>query len=117
MQLLQETLPACCTPKVVEMETGEVKYEKVYASLRLLPKISLKHDWMTELGPEVAQRPDGQVVQQFESSQSHQLNPSPDHDDRTRQPVSGERPKDRARWKTNVPFPGDRNTFFSLTNC
>ena len=47
------------------METGEVIYEKIYASPRLPPKISLKHDWMKELGSEVAQRQEGQVVQQF----------------------------------------------------
>ena len=44
------------------METGEVINEKVYASPRPPPKISLKHEWKTELGSEVAQRPDGQVV-------------------------------------------------------
>ena len=37
-------------------------YEKVYASPRPPPKISLKHDWMKELGSEVALRPEGQVV-------------------------------------------------------
>ena len=61
-------------------------------------KISLKHDWMKELGPQVAQRPDGQVVQQFKSSKLNQPNPNPDHDrtgqpvlrtDRTGQPVVG----------------------------
>ena len=57
--ILHETLPAYCLPKVVLMETGEVIYEKVYASPRPPPKISLKHDWMRELGSEVAQRPDG----------------------------------------------------------
>ena len=62
--ILHETLPAYCTPKVVRMEIGEVFYEKVYASPRPPPKISLKHDWMKELGSEVAQRPDGQVVGQ-----------------------------------------------------
>ena len=46
-------------------------YEKVYASPRPPPKISLKHDWLKELGSEVAQRPDGEVVQQSKSSQSH----------------------------------------------
>ena len=30
--ILHETLPAYCIPKVVRMETGEVIYEKVYAS-------------------------------------------------------------------------------------
>ena len=84
--ILHETLPAYCIPKVVRMESGEVIFEKVHASPRPPPKISLKHDWMKELGSEVAQRPDGQVVQQSKSSQSSQLNPSPDHD-RTVKPV------------------------------
>ena len=61
--ILHETLPAYCIPKVVRMESGEVKNEKVYASPRPLPKISLKHDWKRELGSEDAQRPEGQVVQ------------------------------------------------------
>ena len=78
--ILHETLPAYCIPKVVRMETQEIIYEKVYASPRPPPKISLKHDWMKELGSEVAQRPDGQVVQQSKSSQSNQPNPNPDHD-------------------------------------
>ena len=42
--ILHETLPAYCIPKVVRMETAEVIYWKVYASPRLPPKISLKHD-------------------------------------------------------------------------
>ena len=69
------------------METGEVRNEKVYASPRPPPKISLKHDWMKELNSEVVQRPDGQVVQRSESSQSNQPNPNPDHDYRTGTPV------------------------------
>ena len=36
------------------METGEIIYEKVYASPRPPPKISLKDNWMKELGSEVA---------------------------------------------------------------
>ena len=63
--ILQETLPAYCIPKVVRMETGEVIYEKVYASPRPPPKIFLNHEWKRELGSEDAQRPEGQVVQQF----------------------------------------------------
>ena len=55
--ILHETLPAYCIPKVVRMETGEVIYEKVYASPRPPPKISLKHDWMKELGSEDARQP------------------------------------------------------------
>ena len=86
--------PACCIPKVVRMETGKVIYEKVYASPRLPPKISLKHDWMKELGSEGAQRPEGQVVQQPKSSQLNQPNPNPNHD-RTGQPVVGSDPRPR----------------------
>ena len=36
------------------METGEIIHEKVNASLRPLPKISFKDNWMKELGSEVA---------------------------------------------------------------
>ena len=91
--ILHETLPAYCIPKVVRMETGEVIYEKVYAPPRPPPKISLKHDWMKELGSEVAQRPQaGQVVHQSKSSQSNQPNPNPDHD-RTVTPVVGNDPR------------------------
>ena len=86
--ILHETLPAYCIPKVVRMEPGDVIYEKVNASPRPPPKISLKHDWMKELGSEVAQR-QGQVVKQCNSSQPNQPDPSPDHDDRTGQPVGG----------------------------
>ena len=68
--ILQETLPACCIPKVVRMETGEVLYEKVYMSSRPPPKISLRHDWKRELGSEHAQRPEvGQLSRRFQSNQ------------------------------------------------
>ena len=69
---LHETLPACCIPKVVRMETGEVKNEKVCASPWPSPKISLKHDWMKDLGSE--------IERQAKSSQSSQPNPNSDHD-------------------------------------
>ena len=36
------------------MVTGEIVYEKVYASPQLPPKISFKDNWMKELGSEVA---------------------------------------------------------------
>ena len=39
--ILYDTLPAYCIPKAIMMETGEIIYEKVYASLRPPPKISL----------------------------------------------------------------------------
>ena len=53
-----------------------------------LQRSPLKHYWKRELGSEDAQRPEGQVVQQFKSSQSNQPIPKPDHD-RTEQPVVG----------------------------
>ena len=71
--ILHETLPACCIPKVVRMETGEVIYEKVFASPRPPPEISSKHDWMKELV-------------QAKGSQPTQPNPNPNHD-RTERPV------------------------------
>ena len=77
---LHETLPACCIPKVVRMETGAVFYVKVYMSRRLPPKISLKHDWRREMGSEHARRPEEQVVQQSTSSQSNQPITNPGRD-------------------------------------
>ena len=75
------------------METEEVISEKVYASSRPPPKISMKH-LMRELGSEVAQRPQAaQVIQQPKSAPSIQQNPSPDHDDRTGQPAVGDDPR------------------------
>ena len=66
--ILQETLPAYCTPKVVRMETGEVILEKVYMSPRSPPKISLSHEWKRELGSEHAQRSEvGQLCRSFQS--------------------------------------------------
>ena len=84
--ILHETLPAYCIPKDARMETGEVIYEKVYASSRPPPKISLKHDWMKDLDSEVARQSEGEVTRQATSSQSSQPNPNPDHD-RTGKPV------------------------------
>ena len=40
--ILFETLPAYCIPKVVRMVTGQAIFEKVFASTRPPPKISLK---------------------------------------------------------------------------
>ena len=72
--------------KLFGWKPGKVIYEKVYASLRPPPKISLKHDWMKDLGSEVARQPEGEVARQAKSSQWTQLNPNPNHD-RTRRPV------------------------------
>ena len=52
--ILYDTLPAYCIPKAIMMETGEIIYEKVYASPRRPPKISFKDNWMKELGSEAA---------------------------------------------------------------
>ena len=76
--ILYNTLPACCIPKVVRMATVEIMYEKVYESPRMPPKISLRHDWMKELGSEVAR--------QAEVSQPTRPSPNPNHD-RTGRPV------------------------------
>ena len=65
--ILQGTLPAYCTPKVVRLMTGEVLYEKAYMSPRPPPKISLRHDWArgeVPLGSTVDQQPEGEVVRQ-----------------------------------------------------
>ena len=64
----------------IKMETGEIIYEKVYESPRPPPKISLRDNWMKELGSEVAR--------QAESSQPTQPNLNPIH--RTRRPVMTE---------------------------
>ena len=59
------------------METGEIIYEKVFASPRPPPKISFKDNWMKELASEVAR--------QAECSQPIQPNPNPIY--RTERPV------------------------------
>ena len=53
------------------METGEIIFEKVNESPRPPPKISLRNNWLKEVGSEVA----GQA----ESSQPTQPNPNPIH--------------------------------------
>ena len=45
--------PSSLIPKVV-MESGEIIYEKVYASPRPPPKISFQDNWMKEMDSEVA---------------------------------------------------------------
>ena len=113
-----ETFPAYCIPKVVRMETGEIIYEKVYASPRPPPKISLNmigwKNW----------------VQKLLCKQKSPNQPNPNHY-RTVRPVVTEQTSrssaretrclpwrnSRARCKKNVPFSGDRNTIFSWRNC
>ena len=52
--ILYDTLPAYCISKVVVMESGEIKNEKVFVSPRPPPTISFKDKSMKELDSEVA---------------------------------------------------------------
>ena len=47
--ILYDTLPACCIPKAVAMESGEFIHEKVKMSPRPPPTISFRDNWMKEL--------------------------------------------------------------------
>ena len=69
--ILYDTLPAYCIPKAFMMETGDIIYEKVYASPQLPPKISFKDNWMKELDSEVAGgSEDSQQIQPKSKTQS-----------------------------------------------
>ena len=96
--ILHETLPAYGIPKVDRMETGDVIFEKVYASPRLRPKISLRHDWMKELGSEVAP--------QEEVNQPTQPNPNSDND-RTVRPVVREQTSRSSNQEIDARFSRD----------
>ena len=100
-----KTLPAYYIPKVERMETGAVICERVFASPRNPPKISLKHDRLKKMGSEVARQPQGEVVQQSKSSQSSQPNPNPDHD-RTVKPVA------KASFRSEPPPPRKNGRFW-----
>ena len=79
--ILYDTLPAYCIPKVVVMESGEIKYEKVYMSPRTPPKISFNDIWMKELDSEVAgSSKDSQRIQPKSKTQLS----------RTERPVGGQ---------------------------
>ena len=73
-------------------------YEKVYASPRPPPTISLKHDWMKDLGSEVAL--------QAEGSQATQPNPNPNHD-RTERPVVAEKTSRSSNQEIDTRFSRD----------
>ena len=81
--ILYDTLPAYCIPKAVMMESGEIIYEKVYASPRPPPNISFKDNWMKELDSEVAGG--GEDSQQIQPKSKTQLS-------RTERPVSEQPP-------------------------
>ena len=69
--------------RAIMMGTGEIKYEKVYASPRPLPKMSFEDNWMEELGSEVAGG-----VQDSQQTQPKTKHPSV----RTGRPVLAEQP-------------------------
>ena len=94
--ILYNTFPAYCISKAVRMETGENIFEKAYESPRPPPKISLRNDWMKELGSEVAR--------QAEDNQPTQPNPESNLQ-------NGETRCDR----TNVPFECSGNRYMFLS--
>ena len=99
---LYNTLSAYCIPKVVRMETGEIKNEKVFESPRMPPNISLRHGWMKELNSEVAP--------QAKSSQPTQPIPNPNHE-RTGRPVGTERTSRSSAQEIDTRFSRDcKNT-------
>ena len=84
------------------METVEIINEKVFKSPQQPPKISLKHDWMKEMGSEVAR--------QAEGSQPTQPNPNPIHD-RTWRPVETENTSRSSAQEIDTRFSRDcKNT-------
>ena len=83
--ILYNTLPAYCIPKAIKMETGEIIFEKVYASPRPPPKISFQENWMQELGSEVAG-----LGENFQQTQTQPKTTNPIV--RTGRPVSTEQP-------------------------
>ena len=101
--ILYDTLPAYCIPKADRMETGEIVYEKEYESPRPPPKISLRLDWMKELGSEVAR--------QAEVNQPTQSNPNPIY--RTERPVVTEQTSRSSAQEIDARFSLDcKNTNF-----
>ena len=95
------------------METGEVIYEKVYMSPRPPPKISLKHEWMKELGSEVAQRPEvGQLSRSF---QSNQPIPNPSRERKGRPVVKDDTRTVKDERKTSRSQEIDVNSFHEET--
>ena len=74
--------------KLFGWKLGKSKTKEIYESPRMPPKISMKPDWMRELGWEVAR--------QAEVNQPTQPNPNPNHD-RTVRPVVTEQTSSMAR--------------------
>ena len=79
------------------MEIGDIINEKVFESPRMPPKISLRHDWMKELGSEVAR--------QAEDNQPTQPNPHPIY--RTVRPVVTEQTSRSSAQEIDTRFSRD----------
>ena len=88
------------------METGEIIYEKVFESPRMPPKISLRHDWMKELGSKVAR--------QAEVNQPTQPNPNPIY--RTGRPVVTEQTSRSSAQEIDTRFSRDCKNTICLLN-
>ena len=72
--ILYDTLPTYCISTATVMETGEIIYEKVYASPRPPPKISFKGNWTKELDSEVAGGSEDSQKTPNESNQNQKPN-------------------------------------------
>ena len=68
--ILYKALPVYCIPMTYQMETEEIIYEKVRESPPPPLKISLRNNWMKQLGPEVARQAE-------EGPKPTQPNPNP----------------------------------------
>ena len=100
------------TPSLLYPESFGWKLEKSktrrYASPRPPPKISLEHDWMKELGSEVAQQAKG--------SQPTQLNPNPNHDRTVRPVVCPQRKSKHVQFKKKLRITIERgDPLFALS--
>ena len=100
--ILYNTLPSFLYPEGYYDGNGEIVYEKVYESPRPPPKISLRSDWMKELGSEVAR--------QAEDNQPTQPNPNPIY--RTGRPVGTEQTSRSSAQEIDTRFSLDcKNTY------
>ena len=101
------------------MKTGEVLYEKAHMSPRPPPKISLRHEWTTELGSNVDRQPEGEVTRQPEGEVARQAKffqptqpiPNPIRD-RSGQPGITQDVLVVQDERKNVPFSRDQFEFF-----
>ena len=69
--IFYNTLPACCIPKVIMMETGEIIYYIFLRHLDFLQRFPSTDNWMKELDSEVAE----EVVKTSSKSNQKPKNP------------------------------------------